>query len=186
MKQQQYLESFLVPKKYRNFYRREKLDEITGNDMLMIIDMQPRFLSQAKFNDLCNKIGYQTRKVNEAMGNNASILYVEYSRTLPTIPALAIPVAEYPRFHLVVKDWGDGFVGTSLDQIIASSKTEIVHVMGCYAECCVATTVRAGMEKGFAMAVHLPGVISRDSSELNMMKAIAKYHHYKVPIVKRM
>lgn len=182
---EKYIASMLAPKMYKNFYRRERQDEITGNDTLMIIDMQPGFFNAIKTTDLYNKTNYHLTKVQEAMENDANILYIEYHDSGPTAPALLIPALEYLKLRRFVKVYDDGFKGTSLDKIVKSFNPEVVHAMGCFAECCVARTVAGGMERGLPMAIHLPGLISRDSSEANMMKALMMYNEYNVPVVRK-
>lgn len=83
--------------------------------------------------------------------------------------------------EVVVKRKGDSFMGTDLDQVLMDHRIGKLVVVGLDAARCVMRTVRAGVNRGYSMAVIEDAVIS-ETGELKT-QAISEFRDLGVEIV---
>lgn len=110
---------------------------------LIIIDMQPSFLSnsQRRVKENCAKL------IASAKKDKSPIIFVEYSYSGKTIPSL-LDEAKFAKRFFVTKDDDDG--SFEIESCIRDNKITSNHikVAGVNTECCVYATVK-GLVKRF-------------------------------------
>lgn len=109
------------------------------NYVLLIIDMQTKFLEYG--NDSC--IPGVKREIEQAIKDDANIIFVEYIDEGDTIPELTDLVKHFTptRVHKVVKPYNDG--SKNILQLIQQLNLPSQHfkVVGVNTDCCVLQTV---------------------------------------------
>ncbi|TCL05904.1 MULTISPECIES: isochorismatase family protein [Sodalis] len=148
---------------------------MTGNSLLLVIDMQngvfatPRFDRAgrvARINQLTARAG-QTIFIQHAEGDMA-----EGSELWQLLPELHRPAGAIS----VTKTACDAFYRTPLDNILAELGITHLTICGCATDYCVDTTVKIAASKGYALTIASDAHTTADRRYVSAQGLIAQHN----------
>lgn len=147
---------------------------------LMIIDMQPFFLSDKAPEDLRVKIAYQNAMIQKARDGNCPILLIEHNWVSQrTTDELSYNENDFR----MEKPGSDGFYNKNLAELLGWLCPETIHVLGCNVNACVYDTVMSAIERGFNVTAHRQGLLAPSSSEECLDRNLRKFERKGIRII---
>ena len=118
---------------------------------VLLIDMQEFYAKTLSDDELKREIPNQIAILDYCEKNTVPVFVLESNSSINghTIPILKEKIKKLNKKEYIFKESEDGFVGTSLDELLKQEGVKHVILMGAYASYCVKNTARGAIRNGY-------------------------------------
>lgn len=142
-------------------YNKEIHYQKDSKPAVLVIDMQPYFLSNTRSNIAsaqCSVIDYCAKK-------DVPVVNIEFAGCGDILESIQMSISKVPRNKRIVKDCRDGFYcSQSLDYTLKSWGVNKLYLMGVFADRCVKETAEGAIGRGYKINSSLDLIAPFDSN----------------------
>lgn len=118
---------------------------------VLLIDMQEFYVKTVSKDEIEKEVPYQIAVLDYCKENNIPVFVLEANPAMNghTIPVLKEKINSLTKKDYIFKEEEDGFVDTSLDELLKQENIKHVLLMGVYASLCVKSTAEGALRRGY-------------------------------------